>query len=167
MKSARCVRSGWIPFATLMILLFGLNSYADETSADARGVEILRVLDRYMDALNALDMEGHVATYHFPHYRHAGGEIVVWKTALEAMPILNVPEDKRRARVREALAPDWDRSVWTRRDIVQAAATKVHVATTFVRLRKDGSQIAAYDSLYVMTYQDDRWGIKGRSSFAP
>jgi hypothetical protein len=57
--------------------------------------------------------------------------------------------------------------VWTRRDIVQADDTKVHVATTFVRLRKDGSEIASYDSLYVMTFQDGRWGIKGRSSFAP
>ena len=33
--------------------------------------------------------------------------------------------------------------------------------------RADGSEIAACDSLYVMTLQDGRWGIKGRSSFAP
>ena len=41
-----------------------------------RDAAILAVLDRYMEGLNALDVEAHVSTYHFPHYRHAGGEIV-------------------------------------------------------------------------------------------
>ena len=31
----------------------------------------------------------------------------------------------------------------------------------------DGSVIATFDSLYVMTRQNGRWGIRGRSSFAP
>jgi hypothetical protein len=141
--------------------------HAEQTRAPERDAEIMRVLDQYMDALNALDMETHVATYHFPHYRHASGKITIWNTPREAMPVLDVPTESRRARIREALSPDWDRSVWTRRDIVQADASKVHVVTTFVRLREDGSQIAAYDSLYVLTYEDDRWAIKGRSSFAP
>ena len=71
------------------------------------------------------------------------------------------------ARLREALGPNWHRSEWTRREIVQGDDTKVHVVTTFVRLREDGSEIAAYDSLYVLTFEDGRWAIKGRSSFAP
>jgi len=73
----------------------------------------------------------------------------------------------QRKSLRALWRPDWHRSAWTRRDIVQADDTKVHVVTTFVRLREDGGQIASYDSLYVLTYQDDRWAIKGRSSFAP
>jgi hypothetical protein len=137
-----------------------------------RDREIMRVLDRYMDALNAIDIEGHVATYHFPHYRHASGRIVVWQDAEEAMPILSIPEAERRRAVRAALEPDWHRSEWTRREIVQGDASKVHVATRFVRLREDGSVIKTFDSLYVMTLEVDadgreRWGIKGRSSFAP
>jgi hypothetical protein len=140
---------------------------AEKLQVVSRDAQIMHVLDQYLDALNALDMEAHVATYHFPHYRHASGVIAVWHTPLEAMPILNVPKAERRARIRDALAPDWHRSAWTRRDIVQADDTKVHVVTTFVRLREDGGQIASYDSLYVLTYQDDRWAIKGRSSFAP
>ena len=39
--------------------------------------------------------------------------------------------------------------------------------TRFVRLREDGSEISAFDSLYVLTHESERWGIKGRSSFAP
>ena len=76
-------------------------------------------------------------------------------------------EEERRARMREALHPDWHRSVWIRREIVQRGPDKLHVATRFARQREDGSEITAFDSLYVVAFQDGRWGIKGRSSFAP
>ena len=136
-------------------------------ASEARDAEIMRVLDLYMDALNDLDIEGHVATYHFPHYRHASGEIVIWQSAREAIPGLDVPEAERRAALRAVLEPDWDRSEWTRREIVQGDAEKVHVVTRFVRLRADGSVIKTFDSFYVLTRESGRWGIKGRSSFAP
>jgi len=152
----------WLVLGALCAAVAGAD--AGEAARDA---EIMGVLDRYMDALNDLDIEGHVATYHFPHYRHAGGRIVVWETAREAMPILEAPEEERRAALRKVLEPDWHRSEWTQRDIVQGDDQKVHVVTRFVRLREDGSVIETFDSLYVMTYESDRWGIKGRSSFAP
>lgn len=140
---------------------------AEQKTDAARDAAIMAVLDEYMSALNELDIERHVATYQFPHYRHASGEIVIWETPREAMPILDLPMAERREALRGILAKDWDRSVWTKRDIVQGDAAKVHVATQFVRLRKDGSKIATYDSLYVLTREADGWGIKGRSSFAP
>jgi hypothetical protein len=153
----------WLSIATMASKVASAEPEADA----GRDTQIMAVLDEYMDALNALDIERHVATYQFPHYRHASGEIVIWKTPREAMPILDLPMSERKEAVRGILAKDWDRSVWTKRDIVQGDATKVHVATQFVRLRKDGSKIATYDSLYVLTRDADGWGIKGRSSFAP
>ena len=137
-----------------------------------RDAAVMAVLDGYMDGLNALDLERHVSTYHFPHYRHASGKIAVWATPEEALPVLVMPEGERLEAVRAVLEPDWVRSEWTRRDIVQADDQKVHVATTFVRLRADGSVIKTFDSLYVLTLEagadgEARWGIKGRSSFAP
>jgi len=157
--------------ALLTIAIAGLTAAAPGAiAADStaeRDAEILAVLDQYMDALNALDMEAHVATYHFPHYRHASGKIVIYQDAQEAMPILDIPDEQRRDTLRAALEPDWQRSEWTRRDIVQGDSNKVHVATRFVRLREDGSVIKTFDSLYVMTREDGRWGIRGRSSFAP
>lgn len=133
----------------------------------ARDAAIMTVLDRYMDALNALDLEGHLATYHFPHYRHASGEITIWETAQDVSPLFDVPEVERRAHLRSVLEPDWHKSEWTRRDIVQGDDEKVHVVTRFERRREDGSVITAYDSLYIMTREETGWGIKGRSSFAP
>jgi len=144
--------------------LLVLGASAAESERDAA---VMAVLDQYMDALNALDVEGHTATYHFPHYRHASGEIVVWADALEANPILGVPPEVRRERLRAVLGPEWDRSEWVHREIVQAGDDKVHVVTRFVRLRADGSVISTFDSLYVLTRQNGLWGIRGRSSFAP
>lgn len=148
-----------------MLLVTGLSPpvFADSE----RDAQVMAVLDRYMDALNALDLEQHVSTYHFPHFRLAGGEISLWTTAKEAMPLLRLPRSEHKAQLRLILGEGWQRSLWTKREIVQADASKVHVATRFVRLRADGSEIAGFDSLYVMTLQDGRWGIKGRSSFAP
>jgi hypothetical protein len=133
----------------------------------SRDAEIMSALDRYMEGLNDLDLEKHVRTYHFPHYRHASGKIVVWESAREAIPVLDLPREERRSALRAVLEPDWHRSEWTRREVVQGDDQKVHVVTQFVRLREDGSVIKTFDSLYVMTKESGRWGIKGRSSFAP
>lgn len=159
----------------------GLGSTTGAKAGDAsdwaeRDAAIMTVLDEYLSALNALDLEGHVATYHFPHYRHASGEIAVWNSVAEAMPILNIPEAERLVAVRASLEPDWVKSEWRRRDIIQGDDEKVHVATRFVRLREDGSVISTFNSLYVMTFEvgleggdegTPRWAIRGRSSFAP
>ena len=151
-----------------LLAVVSLCLVAGAVQADSqRDAAVMAVLDRYMDALNELDIEGHLATYHFPHYRHASGKIVLWLTPEEANPMLGVSSDERRARLRAVLEPDWHRSEWTQREIVQGDERKVHVVTRFERLREDGSVIKAFDSLYVLTHEDGRWGIRGRSSFAP
>jgi len=155
------------PLSGLVLLAIGLLSASTASTEMTRDEQVMAVLDQYMNALNDLDMERHVATYHFPHFRLASGEITLWQNALEAMPILAAPESERRLRLREVLDPTWHRSEWTRREIVQGDDTKVHVVTTFVRLRADGSEIAAFESLYVLTFEEGRWAIRGRSSFAP
>lgn len=152
----------------LTVLLATVLVAAGQASGNAnRDAAVMAVLETYLVSLNALDLEAHVATYRFPHYRHSIKGFVVWQTAAEAIPLLNQPKENRREQLRAVLEPDWDRSEWTRRDIVQGDDEKVHVVTTFERLRKDGSVIKAFDSLYVLTFADGVWKIKGRSSFAP
>ena len=132
-----------------------------------RKAAVYRVLDQYMDKLNKLDIEGHVASYHFPHFRLAGGKIAHWQTAIEALPLLQIAPEQRAAELRKALHPEWHSSHWSKREIIQDSDNKVHVATRFVRRRADGSEIVSFDSLYILTLQDEAWGIKGRSSMAP
>jgi hypothetical protein len=167
-KASRMLSRQLLLLLLLLALSFLQAGVASLAIADSeRDAEIMSVLDEYMDALNELDIERHVSTYHFPHYRHASGKITVWKNAREAMPLLDVPESERRARLVEVLGDGWHHSLWTRREIVQGDETKVHVVTRFVRYRLDGSEIASFDSLYVLTFEAGRWAVKGRSSFAP
>jgi len=158
-------------FANLLAIMvsFALTgaAQAEQVQQEARDAQIMVVLDTFMDGLNELDLEKHFQTYHFPHFRYASGAISITENAIATMPFLKAPKEQQRQSLLKFLGPEWDHSAWTRRDIVQGDDAKVHVATTFVRYRKDGSAIRAYESLYVMTFEDGRWGIKGRSSFAP
>ena len=117
------------------------------------------VLDAWMVAFNALDLEAWKATMQYPHYRLASGTMHVWEHA--------DMDDAYLERVRSGLgAIGWHHSVWTRREIVHCSDRKIHVDTQFTRYRKDGSVIAVHDSLYVLTWEHDKWGVKLRSSFA-
>ena len=116
-------------------------------------------LDAWMAAFNALDLEAWKATMQYPHYRLASGRMHVWESA--------DMDDAYIERVRTNLANiGWHHSVWTRREIVHCSDDKIHVDTQFTRYREDGSVIAVHDSLYVLTREHHRWGVKLRSSYA-
>lgn len=113
-------------------------------------------LDAFMKAFNARDVSAFEATFNFPHVRFASGKVTV----------INPGFHKPEMFTTGALS-DWDHSAWQRRDVIHAGADKVHIDTRFSRFRKDGSVIGGFDSIYIVTRQDGRWGIQGRSSFAP
>jgi hypothetical protein len=64
-------------------------------------------------------------------------------------------------------ADGWSHSRWEKREVMQHNDTKAHVMLSYTRFRADGSVIGVYDSLYVLTKVDGRWGIQARSSFGP
>ncbi|MFM9938936.1 MAG: hypothetical protein ACKVP7_05505 [Hyphomicrobiaceae bacterium] len=121
-------------------------------------VACLACLDRFMAAVNAHDVVAMEREMHFPHARIAVGTIVTY-----AAPGSN-PLDLFHRLQRE---DSWHRSAWISKVVVQGDENKVHVAVRYTRLRRDGSVIGDYDSLYVLTYLHDRWGIQARSSFGP
>ena len=113
-------------------------------------------LDAFMKAFNVRDLTAFEATFNFPHVRFASGKVT----------IINPGYHKPEMFERGALA-EWDHSAWQRRDVIHAGAEKVHIDTHFARYRKDGSLIGGFDSIYIVTLLDGRWGIQGRSSYAP
>ncbi|MDA1076997.1 MAG: hypothetical protein O3A63_19955 [Proteobacteria bacterium] len=130
---------------------------SEEARAQIEG-EVMQVLDAFITSFSAKDPAAHAATYHFPHYRLARGVMNSWETYAHAV--------QAHVGVFEALPETgWDRSIWIHRRIVTLTENKVHVDTRFARLRKNGSEIGRYDSLYILIRQDGRWGIKMRSSF--
>jgi len=119
--------------------------------------EVMRLLDDYMSAWNRKDLAAWERTFHFPHYRLASGK----------MTVLDRPGVQDPTRVWASAGSDWHHSRWDRRRIIHSSPDKVHVDTKFTRCRANGSVIASFESLYILTKEDGRWGVRMRSSFAP
>ncbi len=116
----------------------------------------MKVLDDFMAAFNARDIAAWRDAFNFPSVRLASNTL----TLIDAD--YHQPEMFGRG----ALA-EWDHSAWARREVIHAGDDKVHLDTRFVRYRKDGSVLGAFDSIYVVTRENGHWGVKARSSFAP
>ena len=115
-----------------------------------------KVLDDFMAAFNARDVEAFEATFNFPSVRLASNKLVMIEKGFHK------PEMFERGALSE-----WHHSGWDRREVIHAGADKVHIDTRFTRYRADGSVIGHFDSIYVITCEDGHWGVKARSSFAP
>ncbi len=115
-----------------------------------------KVLDDFMAAFNARDIDAWQKTFNFPSVRLASNTLT----------IIDKDYHKPDMFSRGALA-EWDHSAWERRNVIHAGADKVHIDTRFTRYRKDGSVIGGFDSIYVITCENGHWGVKARSSYAP
>jgi len=113
----------------------------------------------YMDAFNEGNVEKMSACINYPHARvGANGQLVVSENAESQTPP-NFFEQFRKGY-------GWNHSCWDAREVIQSIENKVHLMVTFSRYRADGSRIGTFPSIWVMTRQDNHWGIKIRSSFA-
>ena len=148
--------------ATLVALLLIVSvRVGAQATFDKRQVEreVMSVLDAFFDAFNRQDARAEERSYHFPHYRLASGRMSVFDApGAETEAWMNTTYKT----LRES---GWDRTAWTRRRVVHISDSKAHVDTEFTRYRKDGSVIGSFESLYIVTKEGGRWGIKMRSSF--
>jgi hypothetical protein len=115
-----------------------------------------RVLDEFMAAFNARDIEAWQKTFNFPSVRLASNTMVIIDADYHQPGMFD----------HGALA-EWDHSAWERRNVIHAGPDKVHFDTRFTRYRADGSVIGGFDSIYVVTCEGGHWGVKARSSYAP
>jgi hypothetical protein len=120
--------------------------------------ECNKVLDAFMDALNAHDSAGMERCMHFPHPRIAAEKVVVYdKPGSNPMDLFD----------RLKKEDGWSYSRWVKREVIQCNESKAHVALSYTRFRTDGSIIGTYESLYILTNVAGKWGIQARSSFGP
>lgn len=129
------------------------------TSLHDGGVEAAArsVLDAFMAAFNAADLEAIRATFHFPHVRFASGTVTVFPSPAD----FTLDGFQRRV-----AGQGWHHSRWDECRAIHAGADKVHFDVLFSRYRADGSLIGGYRSIYIVVRIGGRWGIQGRSSFA-
>jgi hypothetical protein len=118
---------------------------------------VLKALDDYMSTFNAKNLDAWEATYQFPHYRLASG----------TMSVLDHAGLRDSTTVFGSLQKGgWHHSAWDHRNVIQASDNKVHIDTRFSRYKADGTKLGEYESLYVLTLENGRWGVKLRSSYA-
>lgn len=120
--------------------------------------ECTRVLDDFMAGLNAYDAAAMDRCMHFPHPRIAVGKVLVYEA-----PGGNPLDLFERLKKEDG----WSHSRWESREIVQFNESKAHFAVSYTRFRADLSVIGVYESLYILTRVEGRWGIQARSSFGP
>ena len=113
-------------------------------------------LDRFMASLNRHDEAGLNDAFNFPHVRLASSTVTTWAKR----------GDYRMEGFVSRAGDGCHESRWDERTVIHAGADKVHLAVQFSRWKADGSPIGRSKSVWVVTRQDDHWGVQARSSFA-
>ena len=129
-------------------------------SADLRAYETgaRALLDAFLDALNSRDLEAWADTLHYPHVRVHEGEVTVWDDP-KAYADSSAPE---LARLVEA---GWDRRAWDTVELGQSSPDQVHALVRFARYDAAGTRTGTFDSVYVLTRREGRWGVIARIGF--
>lgn len=116
-----------------------------------------KVLDEYLEAFNTGDVKRWASVLHFPHVRIAGDRVRVWDTA-EAFA-----KDNDMSLLAKKI--DWGYNKWDWRHMVQFGPGKMHFALQLSRYTVNDVLISSFESLYIITRVNDRWGVQGRSSY--
>ena len=116
----------------------------------------LKVMDRYLSALNELDTLALASTLHFPHFRLVGSELKVWETADRYF-------DDFTARAGE----NWAYTKLTSIKPISATTKKVHLDVQVNRFDTQQQLIADFKSIWVITEINGVWAAQLRSSLAP
>ena len=108
------------------------------------------VVEGYIAALNGRSVPSLEIHLHFPHTRiMRNGEPRSWDTAREYL-------DDFQNRLKE---DGWHSTELLNVDTEIISKKKCHTRISFKRLRRDGTSINTYQSLYVITEKNKSWGI--------
>ena len=122
--------------------------------------EAISVANRWNDAFNVGDVETQTSHMHFPHLRLSGdNEFQSYKDADDfCVRHKNV---FKRLIEREG----WHHTTSLSVDAVQMGAEKVHLTIRQSRRHEDGTEYKVFDTFWIVTKIDGRWGLQFRSSF--
>jgi hypothetical protein len=134
-------------------LLMGYISAAgmkeSEIEAEAR-----KPVDDFFAALNARDIERGRKTLNYPHIQIAGGEVSI------------LPDPESLQIDFQSLANEgWTYSTLDSCTMRLSCDEKVHFEIQFSMHLANDSRYATYQALWIVTRQDDNWGILCRSIF--
>ncbi|MEM7252397.1 MAG: hypothetical protein AAF493_13345 [Pseudomonadota bacterium] len=112
----------------------------------------------YIDGFNARDAEQMANAFNFPHVRLAKGLF----THIESAAIFIERQDT----VTELLRDEgWHHTRIESMTAVHSGPDKVHLAIEFTRRQADASVYSRFNTLWIVTDQNNHWGVQFRSSF--
>ena len=121
-------------------------------------LEAVASFERWAAAFNVRDADAMIEEMHFPHIRLAGNEFQTWVTAKD----FRDPQDQM---TNMLLDEGWCVTVTKSIAAVQSSDQKVHLVIRQSRQRKDGTEYNGFDTLWVFTKINGKWGVQFRSSF--
>ena len=114
---------------------------------------------RWLQGFNARDRDAMVAELHFPHLRLSGSnQIQVWDTAAN----INANFDEQTQKLKEE---GWVRTDSNFIEAIQKGPDKVHLTMIQSRVHSDGREYNRFETLWIFIRENDRWGVKFKSSF--
>ena len=111
----------------------------------------------FFEGFNARDNDAIRKALHYPHVRFASGRV-------------RIAEDQSAFKTRFDFLIEregWHHSTLDSVEVIHASDDKVHFAIEFSRYKEDGTKYVTHKSLWIVTREDDHWGVIARSSFAP
>jgi len=115
--------------------------------------QALLALDRYLETWNSRDPRIWATSLQFPHVRPGAGPFRMTRNTEEYVAGIDFEQ---------TASTGWDHTEWVARDVVQIGVDKIHAAATWQRYTKDGRPLATSAITYVITHQQDRWGVQAR-----
>ena len=114
---------------------------------------------RWLQGFNSRDRDAMVAELHFPHLRLSGSNLIqVWDTAAN----INANFDEQTQKLKEE---GWVRTDSNLINAIQKGSDKVHLTMIQSRIHSDGSEYNRFQTLWIFIRENERWGVKFRSSF--
>lgn len=126
----------------------------DDADRDAAIAAAIDCIEAFTERFNARDPAGMDSLLHFPHVILSGETLIVWKAPGQLAA--GFFEDL-------TAATGWDHSTYHAKRAVLVNPRKVHLLIEYSRDRADGSIISRHANLWIVTFDDGRWGIKQRS----
>ena len=130
-----------------------MSDVADEVADHAQAA-----VEAFQDAFNAQDHERLAAALNYPHVRLWSGVFTTIETPEEFAEI------SRRGQS-QLEAEGWDHTETAVLEVVQQGPDKAHCALINQRCHADGAVYHEFQTFWIVTKQDDHWGVKFRSSF--
>ena len=129
-----------------------------EAAVTDPATEAIKAFHNWNHAFNARDITAQLSHMHFPHVRLAENRFQAWETGDD----FRAGEDVLTKRLKDE---GWNHTDTTAIQAVQAGDDKGHLVIRQSRRHADGVEYHGFDTLWIFTKIDGRWGVQFRSSF--